>query len=499
MAGGKKSMNKDFDLLHVRIVGFSGQQNLLDPSSVAQELRRQLESMHLPGRRLMALSSLRGLTDLLFAKEALGLSIPLVLVLSISSEELRKKFSGEAAVELDQVLQKVTRIEMLLLPREVDAATRLGQKLVDETDILVTVSDGGTTVAAGDTAEVMEYASRRGRQVIHLCEDAKGISVRDLKSEHDLVQPPVSVDQLQEMLEEPPDHTPIPEGLLKYFHACDTHATQTAPQVRRYVLNIVLANGVASMAGSVGSSFNHSAVIGTVLTVIKFGCIFLGLGIFAVLRHRQSRNHWLGLRLKAEVCRSAMATWNCPIPVDPLSPDDVPELRPLIQALRYFRATRPPTAEFTLEKFKADYGKRRLVDQYYYFQRQADSATLLSSRLTPLYWILSGSALLLSGAALIIPSFYTGHHPLGKWTNFVFVFIPIVAPALASWIVAWQAIESVSRKKARFVEMGRLMHQALIDLIHCHSWEAVQHVVKKTEKQLLNEVLEWYSFVKYSS
>jgi hypothetical protein len=46
--------------------------------------------------------------------------------------------------------------------------------------------------------------------------------------------------------------------------------------------------------------------------------------------------------------------------------------------------------------------------------------------------------------------------------------------------------------------MERLMHQALVDLIHCHSWEAVQHVVKRAERQLLMEVLEWYSFVKYS-
>ncbi len=85
---------------------------------------------------------------------------------------------------------------------------------------------------------------------------------------------------------------------------------------------------------------------------------------------------------------------------------------------------------------------------------------------------------------------------LGTWGNFFFVFVPIVAPILASWVLAWQAIESVSRKKIRFAEMKRLMQQALIDLIHCHSWEAVHHVVKRTEKVLLNEVLEWYSFVK---
>ena len=98
-------MNKDFDLLHVRIVGFSGPQTLRDPASVAEALRRQLEKMEAPGRRLMALSPLAGPTDLIFAREALGLAIPLVVVLTQPREELRKNFSDQAATEFDRVLE----------------------------------------------------------------------------------------------------------------------------------------------------------------------------------------------------------------------------------------------------------------------------------------------------------------------------------------------------------------------------------------------------------
>lgn len=492
-------MNKDFDLLHVHIVGFSGQQTLRDAASVAEGLRRQLEKMTSPGRRLMALSPLAGPTDLIFAKEALSLAIPLVIVLTLPREELAKNFSDQAAIEFDQVLQKAARTEALLLTPQLDAATRVGQKLVDEADVLLTVSDDVETTSAGDTAEVIAYATRRGRPVICLRETANGIAVHDIKSEKDLTQPLLSIDQLEEMLGKPPADPVLPDGLVKYFHACDTLATRTAPRVRRYVLNIVLANALASVAGSIGSSFPHSHTVGMVLTVIKFGSIFLGLGIFAVLRHRQSRNHWLGLRLKAEVCRSAMATWNSPIGIEPLTVDEVPELRQLMQALRYFRATRHQDhTDISLEAFKASYGTKRLVDQYRYFQRQSQSADQMSSRLTPLYWFLSGSALVISGISLFLPTGFWHHDTPGRLMNFIIILVPIVAPALASWIIAWQAIESVSRKKARFVEMERLMHQALVDLIHCHSWEAVHHVVKKAERQLLTEVLEWYSFVKYS-
>jgi hypothetical protein len=447
----------------------------------------------------MALSSLNGPADLIFAKEALGRAIPLVIVTVLPLEELRKKFSGQAAIEFDQVLQKATKTETLLLAPQDNAATRVGQKLVDEADVLLAVSDDTATSAAGDTAEVIAYATRRGRTVICLRETANGVTVRDIQSNKEQTEPDLSIEQLEKMLGQPPAQPVLPVGLVSYFEACDALATRMAPRVRRYVLNIVLANAIASVAGSVSSSFPHSHTVGTVLTVTKFGCIFLGLGIFAVLRHRQSRNNWLTFRLKAEVCRSAVATWHSPVAVEPLTADEVPELRPLMQALRYFRATQPQVQpEISLEGFKAAYGTGRLVDQYRYFRRQARSATDMSTRLTPFYWFLSGSALVLSGISLFLPPSYWPHDATGRSINFLFIMVPILAPALASWIIAWQAIESVSRKQARFVEMERLMHQALVDLIHCHSWEAVQHVVKRAERQLLMEVLEWYSFVKYS-
>jgi hypothetical protein len=233
------------------------------------------------------------------------------------------------------------------------------------------------------------------------------------------------------------------------------------------------------------------------LTVIKFDCVLLGLIIFAVLRYRQSENRWLTLRLKAEVCRSTMATWNSPMPVEPLVYRDVPELRDLIQTLRYFRAT-SRVETFPLEAFKADYGVRRLLNQYRYFSRQVDQAIQLSSRLTPFYWLVSGSALVTCGAAVAFPLVYGLHATPGTWTNFTFILVPIVAPALASWILAWQAIESVGRKRMRFAEMKQHLHQALIDLVHCRSWEAAHQVVVNAEKLLLNEVLEWYSFVRHS-
>jgi hypothetical protein len=73
-----------------------------------------------------------------------------------------------------------------------------------------------------------------------------------------------------------------------------------------------------------------------------------------------------------------------------------------------------------------------------------------------------------------------------------------MAPAFASWILAWDAIETLGRRKARYREMQEDLHRALADLVQADTWEAVGDVVDRTEKMLLSEVLEWYCFIKYS-
>lgn len=425
--------------------------------------------------------------DLRFAREALDSDLPLVLLLLKQPADLAKDFPESAQGELHDVLQKAASVEVIHSSTDISKAIHLAQRLVDQIDFLIVLQDQEQT---DSDAEMIAYATGRGRTVINLTSSPAADNTRPVTT---VGQPPVEgVESLCAKLGPLPPEPTIPDEVIRYFEACDSEATRTAPEVRRYVLNVVLANALASMAGSVSSSFNHSAAMGDILTGIKFGAILLGLAIFGVLRHRESQNHWLRLRLKAEICRSMMATWNSTRLIEPISADELPEMSELIRSLHYLRVTHPASTAVTLEQFKAHYGRRRLAHQYHYFDTKSESAKRTSSFLTPLYWIFSGAALVTSGAAIVAQSAFH----LGTWGNFFFVFVPIVAPILASWVLAWQAIESVSRKKIRFAEMKRLMQQALIDLVHSHSWEAVHHVVKRTEKVLLNEVLEWYSFVK---
>jgi hypothetical protein len=481
----------------VQIVAFRGQRDLANPAGAARALREQLQNFAANGKRALAICALLGPSDFLFAREALALGLPLVVMLPETAEEMKNSLSETVRSEFGQILEKAAKVQVS--PQEPDDpnALSLGQKLVDEADVLLAMWEGAENGARDGTAEAMAYASHRGRPVIVLRVGAESVEVRQIKPENEIAHPQIAVEVLQKELGPLPPAPEIPEELTAYFQACDEEASRTAPQVRRHYLNIVLANATASVAGSVDGSFPQTPTTGAILNIIRFGCVLMGLGIFLALRRRQSQNKWLDLRLRAELCRSAIATWLSPRGVHPLTPEEVPELRGLIQAIRYFRAVHRPATPISLEQFKADYGTRRLLDQLSYFRKQADNALKIGTWLTPLYWIFSCLALGTAAGSFIYQTIFRHAFANGSWVNFAFNFVPALAPALASWILAFQAIQAVGRRRARFREMERLMHQALLDLTYCRTEDEVHRLVKHAEKLLLGEVLEWYSFVKY--
>jgi hypothetical protein len=177
------------------------------------------------------------------------------------------------------------------------------------------------------------------------------------------------------------------------------------------------------------------------------------------------------------------------------------EARETLQFIRYVRAVNPPGETVSFDAFKADYGFNRVKDQYRYYLRQAEKAVGMSRWLTPLYWLFTALSILTGLVVLLYPHIISRHGETpqpGSWRYFLLGFIPIMAPALASWILAWDAIETLARRKSRYREMQELLRRELADLVQAKTWKALTSVVEQTEKLLLSEVLEWYSFIKYS-
>jgi len=493
----------------VRIIAFHGRSAPLRPEALARAVRDRCQALARDRDKLLVMTELASPAELVFARQALALGIPLVVVLPVSAEELRKNSSPEAWNDLEPVLRQAVRIEVVPDAR---VALASGRKLVDEADVLLVFENAGAPVE--ETARLVEYAQRQGREVIAIREKADSTEPDEIKLESGHALPEVEFTALVDMLGKPPAAAPCPEELIRYFQTCSQEADRIAPVYRKYFLNVVLANAVAVIAGTAQVVFVPSPHAGISLQIplgiplgvlvqtligIKFFCVAAGAVIFLVLQVRKSQTRWINARLKAEMCRSARTTWRLPRLTEALAMGGQPEARDTLQFIRYLRAVHGAGGTVTLSEFKADYGVNRLKDQYGYYKKQADKAVALSGRLQPFYWVFTALSILAAVTSLVYPHLFSGHPPApGTWAYFLLRFIPIMAPAFASWILAWDAIETLGRRKARYREMQEDLHRALADLVQADTWEAVGDVVDRTEKMLLSEVLEWYCFIKYS-
>jgi hypothetical protein len=481
----------------VRLVGFTGRQDLLHAPEVARIIGERLHAIAGGGERLLACASLTGEADLLFAREVLRLKLPLWLLLPVEKEKLLERLPSAIRAEAAGVLAQAAQTAVLESDPGPELPFALGARLADRSDLLLVVTRKGADAPAAEMEPVIAHASTRSRPLLVIEEGPGSVETREIAESPEESLPPLDLEKAAAVFGPVPPATSPPEELVRYFAACDEEATRRAPQVRKYLLNIVVANATAALAGSVSSAFPMPRPVFTFLTVLKFACVLTGLVIYAVLRHRESENRWLIVRLKAEVCRSALATWRAPVTLGLSSAERIPALRGLLQTIHYFRALDRPPQEATLQEFKADYGTRRLLDQCAYFHKHATRAHRISARFGPAYTLLVAVSLFTATGGVVYQSVLGFPLVPGTPVNFFFQFIPAIGPALASWVMAFQAIESVGRRQARYREMEHGMRQAMEDLQRCRTWKAAYDVVERAEKLLLHEVTEWYVVSKY--
>ena len=481
----------------VRLVGFAGKQDLLDAAEVARLIGAKLKALAAGGERLLACSSLTGEADLLFAREVLNLKLPLGLLLPVEKDKLLESLPEARRAEAAAMMAQAVQTMVLETDPGPERMLTLGFRLAERCDLMVVVTRIEAGAEMEETEQIIAHAANRNRSVLVIEETSGHVKTREIAEGPERTLPPLTREEAEKQFGEVPPPIAPPAELVQYFAACDQEATRRAPQVRKYLLNIVVANATAALAGSVSAAFPMPPLVQTGLTVLKFVCVLTGLIIYFTLRHRQSENLWLIVRLRAEVCRSALATWRSPRIIGLASAEQIPDLHPLVQSIRYFRALHRQEKEPTLPEFKADYGVNRLVDQWIYFNKHATRAHRISARFGPAYMGLIALSLLTSTGAVVYQSALGFPLRPGTVVNFFFQFIPAIGPALASWVMAFQAIESVGRRQARFREMEHWMRQAMEDLKRCRTWKATYELVDWAEKLLLNEVTEWYVVSKY--
>ena len=229
---------------------------------------------------------------------------------------------------------------------------------------------------------------------------------------------------------------------------------------------------------------------------MKLLCLIGALAVALVLRYHHQHHNWVRCRLAAEFCRSALATWGLPRAAPLFQDLDLPGVRGLTRALHILHTRSANAQPVAMADFKSIYLEKRIDDQLAYYQRQENRALPLHARLKSGFWI----ATIL---ALVSTAFYavsqTLHAAMPHWVEtLVFYFLPISLPVVAAAFISFIAINDLQRRVARYREMRAMLESSRKQVAYCQTWNSLERIVLKTERTLLQEVLEWHSITSFA-
>jgi len=474
------------------VVGFTGHRHLADPAGAAAAIRGALQSLRREGLgEWIALSSIARGSDQLFVQQTQALGLSWHAILPLPRAEFAEDFTPAEWSAVEEALATADHLRIIDEGGDRrDSYLDCGIETVNGADVLLAVWDGDPARGKGGTAEVVQYALSIGKPVMII--DADTHEVRRENWHRLEPEDPVLADL--NGLPEASSAWSInpfraPDYIFLFQQKCDHHATHGAPGFRRLIVSTVVAHVVASIIGAAVVGYGLKLLA---LPWLELTCISFALGAAIVLRHKMHSHHsWVRCRLAAEFCRSALATWGLPRAAPLLQDFDLTGARGLTRAL-YILHTRSSAARLVpIEEFKQIYLAKRIDDQLDYYDRQVNRAY-------PLYRRLAAAFSITTVLALASTAFYavskTLHLDMPAWiSGTTYFFLPIALPAVAAAAISIISINDLQRRVARYREMQDLLRSSRAQVISCRTWNSLERVVLKTERALLQEVIEWHS------
>jgi hypothetical protein len=149
-------------------IGISGHQRLKDPAWWEWVRREMLNLMAPLPRPLTGITSLAIGADQLFAEIILQSGGCLEVILPFRG--YKKKFNvGNERRAYQRLLMKALRLEVLKKEgSDEEAYWAAGKRVVDLSELFITVWDGRPAAGLGGTADVVNYALQKRRHILHL-------------------------------------------------------------------------------------------------------------------------------------------------------------------------------------------------------------------------------------------------------------------------------------------------------------------------------------------
>ena len=491
-----KGARMDDHLPIFHVVGCTGHRRLRDLAGIERVVRETLAGLKAEkGVEWLALSSVAAGTDIVFARAALAQGMGWEAVLPLPPAEFRHDFSDEEWRQVEAVLADAEHVRVISDRglRE-DAYLDGGMETVNHCDLLLAVWDGEPSRGRGGTAEIVAYARELGRPLIII--DAKTLVVRK-ENFHRLKVGDRQLSRLNALpsVNVPPEELDVSRRRVLAFHLKVDHAaTHASPNFRRLIAATVglhvLATGLA--AATLAFGLHHAA-----MPWGKLLCLLGALAVATFIRHRRHQHDWVRSRLAAEITRSALATWGLPRAVRLFDDFDWAGLEPLRRSLDILQRRSARARPAAFDEFKQRYLTERIDGQRAYFARQESRAVPLLGRLRMGFIVTSVLAILFTAA-------YAGHstvadHTAPEWIEqWIFSFGPIVLPVLAAGFISLISINDLHRRVARYREMHVRLDTARKEAAFVQTWGALERVVVKAERALLQEVFEWHSITSFS-
>jgi hypothetical protein len=488
-----------------RIVGFSGHRLLADSAEPAEAIRSAVAELRreAPGDWI-GLSSVATGSDQLFVEQILGQSLSWHAILPLPRAQFQADFTPEEWLTAEKFLARADHVRVVgeNESRE-DGYLDCGMETVNDSDVLIALWDGLPARGKGGTAEVVEYATALGKPILII--DAATLAVRKINwnviGHHE-----DSLFELNRLPDagEPPGGTPpagSPAGEWKalrnihsFMQKCDAAATRAAPQFRRLIASTVMLHVLATLLAAAALAYEMHAAA---LPWLKLLCLLGALAVALELRRRgHSNSSWVRCRLAAEFCRSAIATWGLPRAAPLFQDLNVPVVRGLTRSLHILHSRSTVANPMSMADFKQNYIARRIDDQIAYYERQEGRALPQFSRLKAGFWITTLFAIVCTLAYAVAQ---TWHFELAEWlVSSVFHFLPITLPVVAAAFISLISINDLQRRVARYREMKFMLRDSRNQVKFCETWNSLERVVLKTERALLQEVLEWHSITSFS-
>ena len=491
----RMSATSELPLFHV--VGFSGHRSVENPAGIARSITTALELLRkeVPGEWL-ALSSVADGSDQMFVAQARGLGLSWHAILPLPKSEFQRDFSEADWCAVETMLARAEHVRVIAEngTRE-DAYLDCGMETVNGADVLLAVWDGQPARGKGGTADVVAYAKSLGKPVLVI--DAVTLEVR--RENFDRLD---RTDKTLANLNHLPEGSAgwgenpfkAPGHIFAFQQKCDLAASHGAPQFRRLIVLTVLLHVAATLIAAAGLAFNlHYAVI----PWLKLLCLAGALGVALILRHHHHSHHsWVRCRLAAEFCRSALATWGLPRAAPLFEDLDLPGVRGLTRSLHILHSRSAAAQPVAMDEFRRIYLEKRIDDQLAYYRRQEARALPLFGRLKKGFWVATILALSATAAYAVC---HTAHLEVPDWVEAAFFyFLPITLPVVAASLISLISINDLQRRVARFREMQLMLEDSRKRVTFCQTWNSLERIVLKTERALLQEVLEWHSITSFA-